>query len=178
MKKFLRFGKIPSSGKSINFFKMTNEENENFTYNLEIGEIEQAFEMVPEYAYEAGLSVFDVSDNGMPYLPNMQLITSLLGRLDDTAYIVSGQEIERGNDGEPLIVFDKIECEKNIDKKEMMDYVISILKSKFDYFEYNEEENYNSNQVFYFNANGGEWCLNGWTFKKPKNGFDATIGAK
>lgn len=157
---------------------MTNEENENFAYALEVGDVEQAFEMVPEYAYEAGLSVFDVNDNGMPELPNMQLITSLLDRLDDIAYIVSGQEIERGNDGEPLIIFDKIESEKNIDKKEMMDYVISILKSKFDYFEYNEEENYDSDQIFYFNANGGEWCFNGWTFKNPKNGFDATIGAK
>ena len=41
---------------------MTNEENENFAYLLEIGEIEQAFEMVPDDAYEAGLSVFDVND--------------------------------------------------------------------------------------------------------------------
>ena len=174
----MRFGKIPPSGKSINFFKMTNEENENFTYALEIGEIEQAFEMVPEDAFETGLSVFDVNDNGMPELPNMQLITSLLGRLDDTVYIVSGEEIERGNDGEPLIVFDKIECEKAIDKKEMLDYVITLLKSNFENYEYIEEENYNSNQVFYFNVNGGEWCFNGWTFRNPKNGFDATIGTR
>ena len=178
MKKYLRLGEIPPSGKSINFFKMTNEENENFTYALEIGEIEKAYEIVPKYAYESGLSVFDVNDDGMPELPNMQLITSLLGRLDHTAYIVSGQEIGRGSDGEPVIIFDKIESKKNIDKKEILDYVISLLKANFDNYEYNEEENYNSNQIFYFNVNGREWCINGWTFRNPKNGFDATIGAK
>lgn len=178
MKKYLRFGKIPKRGKSINFFKMTNEENENFTYALEIGEIEQAFEMVPEDAYEAGLSVFDVNDNGMPELPNLQLVSSLLARINDVAYIVSGEEITRGNDGEPLITFDKIEYKKTLDKKEMLDYVISVMKSNFENYVYNEKENHDSNQVFYFNVNGGEWCFNGWTFKNPKIGFDATIGAR
>lgn len=184
---------------------MTNEENENFTFLLEIGEIEQAFEMVPEYAYEAGLSVFDLNADGMPELTNLQLISSLLARINDVAYIVSGEEVKRGNDGEPLIKINKIESEKVINNGDLINYVTSVLCSSFETKDYQENEDNHTNELFQFFSEykvnkktgekinrwqptyGDEWEIlpgideyqfNGWTFSNPIAGFDVNLGFK
>lgn len=63
MKRYLRFGEIPENGKSVNFLKVTNDQNEDFSYLLRCGEVEAAFDMVPEAAFEPGVSAFDLDDN-------------------------------------------------------------------------------------------------------------------
>lgn len=205
MKKYLRFGEIPECGKSINFFKLTNEENEDFTYGLDCGDVKQAFSSIPEYAYEDGLSVFDVDDKGMPILANLQLVSSLLIRIDKVAYIVTGEEIQKGNDGEPLIKLEEVECVKEFDKNVLIDYVLSVLQSNFKNQKYNAEENYGSNELFNFykeyklnkktgekvdrwaRTSGNDWeilpgvneyVFNGWTFSNPVNGFDVNLGIR
>lgn len=55
---FLRFGEIPKNEKSINFLKMTNDQNDNFTYALDVYGYNEALECVPECAYEKGVSCF------------------------------------------------------------------------------------------------------------------------
>ena len=203
MKNYLRFGEIPECGKSINFFKMTNSQNETFTYYLNIGEIGLAFGSVPSDAFENGLSVFELDEYGMPVLTNLQLVSSLLARINKVAYIVTGEEIQKGNDGEPLIKLEKIENSKEFDKNALIDYALSVLQSNFEMQEYNEEENYGSNELFHFFAEykinkktgekvsrwtetkGNDWellpgvdeyVLNGWTFSNPVDGFEVKLG--
>lgn len=204
MKRYLRFGNIPKNRKSINFFKLTNEENEDFTYALEMGDIDKAFSMIPEYAYEDGLSAFELNDGDMPALTNLQLVSSLLERLDDEVYIVYGEEIKKGNDGEPLVKVEKTE-RASIDKSELIDYTLSVLCSNFVNQEYDETKNYNENRLFSFykeykinkktgekvdrweRTKGNNWELlpginefvfNGWTFSNPIAGFDTNLGIR
>lgn len=204
--RYLRFGEIPKSGKSVNFFKLTNEQNEDFTYMLKVGEVERAFtECVPSEAYEDGLSVFEMDKNGMPVLSNMQLITSLLARLDGVVYEVSGDEVSRGNDGEPLISNAKIEKKRRINKEKLLDYVLKILLSNFKNAEYDKNSGFGENKIFKFYAEykinkktgekvsfwekttGENWVnvppyteytFNGWTFSNPVDGFETKLGIK
>lgn len=204
--RYLRFGEIPKRGKSVNFLKLTNAQNEDFTYMCEIGEIERAFdECVPVDAYEDGLSVFEMDKNGMPILSNLQLITSLLARLDDAVYEMSGDEISKGNDGEPLISNAKIEKKRRISKAKMLDYVLTILLLNFKNAEYDKDSDFSENKLFHFRVgykinkktgekvsiwdttDGDDWIkmpeyteytLNGWTFSNPVDGFETKLGIK
>lgn len=205
MKRYLRFGEIPKNGKSVNFLKMTNDENEDFTYCINSGEFERAFEIVPECAFEKGVSVFEIDNNEMPALSNLQLISSLLLRADKMAYIVTGEEVGRGNDGEPIIVIEKVEHEKRFSKSDLVSYSISAMRSNFAKSEYDAKEDYGSDKIFYFykeykvnrktgekvdrwtTTKGKDWALmpgikeyvlNGWTFTDPVNGFDTKLGIK
>lgn len=101
MKEYLRLGELPENEKSWNFFK---EE------------------------YENGVSVFNLVDN-KPVLENMQLIDSFSGRFDKDAFIVTGEEIGVGEDGEPLLVNVKIIKKVDIDFKAI---TLEVLKNKFE----------------------------------------------
>lgn len=203
--KYLRFGEIPASGKSINFLKMTYEQQAEYTYFAENGDYDHAFEIVPEDAFEAGLSVFEKGKNGMPVLPNLQSVTTLLARLDCVIWEVSGDEIARGNDGEPLITNVKIEKKRRIRKAELVDLALSTLLANFKNVEYSEERNCNDNTLLsfcveqkvnmrtgekiniYADVDGKDWVkmpsrmeytFNGWTFSDPVENFDVKQGIK
>ncbi|MGN0345918.1 MAG: hypothetical protein ACI4DU_01400 [Lachnospiraceae bacterium] len=203
MNKYLRLGEIPESGRSINFLKLTFEQNEDFTHDLDCGNVKQAFSSIPEYAYEDGLSVFDMDNDGMPVLSNLQLVSSLLARINEVAYIVTGEEIKKGNDGEPLIKLEKNDGVKDIDKDMLIEYVLSVLKHNFSDKSYKSEDDHGSNKLFHFFAEykvnkktgeklsrwaktkGKDWeilpgvdeyTFNGWTFSNPVDGFDAKLG--
>lgn len=128
--KFLRFGKIPESGKSINFLKMTNDQVDNFSFCVDIGDMEQAYEYVPVDAFEPGLSVFRVSQDGFPVLENMRQVFSVCARLEEPMYSVTGEEVEEGNDGEPLISIEGVEFIESI-KEWLSDIVQSTLRRNF-----------------------------------------------
>jgi hypothetical protein len=104
MTKFIRFGEIPENEQSINHFS-----NEN----------------------EAGVSVFEMTEDGMPALKNFQLVTSLAHRLDIPAYIVTGKVVGTGNDGEPLLNNVKIISEYTTTKDKLNDYIFETMCEKF-----------------------------------------------
>lgn len=174
--KYLRFGEIPQNGKSINFFKMTNQQNEDFTFALKMRDLEEAYENVPDDAYEAGLSVFKIDANGLPEIKNMRLIVSLCARLDEPVYIVTGKEIGLGNDKEPLVLCESVEPVE-IEKEKLLKQVLDSLKTGFKNHSFKAEDNFGSNQVFEFLVGEkSEFCFDGWTFSDPVSGFDASTG--
>lgn len=77
MKKYFRFGDIPVDGKSYNYLTKTKEK---------------------------GVSAFELIE-GIPFLWNLQLIDSFCSRLNSEpiSFFVTGEEVGRGNDGEPLL---------------------------------------------------------------------------
>lgn len=203
--KYLRFGEIPKGGRSVNYLKLTYETNEDFTYDLRIGDIEGAFEKIPKDAYEVGLSVFEIDQNRMPILSNLQLVSSLLSRLDDGIYEVSGVKVGDGNDGEPLISLSEIEKKRRIGKEKLVDHVLSTLLANFKTAEYDRQDDCGDNKLFSFyvqkkinkktgekvsiwdDTDGEEWVnmpayteykFNGWTFSHPVDGFDVNMGIK
>lgn len=82
---------------------MTNDQVDNFSFCVDIGDMEQAYEYVPVDAFEPGLSVFRISQDGFPVIENMCQVFSMCARLEESMYFVTGEEIGEGNDGEPLI---------------------------------------------------------------------------
>lgn len=174
--KYLRFGKIPEIGKSINFFKMTNQQVEDFTFCIEIDDIEQAYKYVPTEAYEIGLSAFEMNSDGFPVINNMRSILSLCARLEEPIFLVDGEKVGEGNDGEPLITAENVEPIE-IEKEELIDLILKTLKRNFKIANYNSRDDFGDNMVFDFHIGDKiEYCFNGWTFSDPVNGFATSIG--
>lgn len=132
MKYYIRFGEIPPNGKSVNFIKLSFIQNENFTYALDQGDTVGAYDRVPDDAFEPGVSVFDCYDDFLPILSNLKQIRSMLGRIDHPCYVVTGDQVGTGQDGEPLIRHVKIVKKIEIEKKAILDYVLEILLKHFE----------------------------------------------
>lgn len=176
--KFLRFGKIPESGKSVNFLKMTNNQVDNFSFCADIGDMEQAYEYVPTDAYEPGLSVFRMTPDGLPEIGNMRRIYSLCARLDESAYIVTGEEVGQGNDDEPLVMVESVKPAEII-KDQLVNLILSTLKNVFANAVYDASTDFGINEINAFYTKGKEeFCFNGWTFSDPVPGFDTSTGIK
>lgn len=104
MKKYLRFGIIPKCGKSIDFIKLSLDDNSDFSYLLGVGAIEDAYDCIPEKCFEKGVSVFELDEEGSPILDTEELINDYNFRIErgDVGMIVTGEEVGRGRSGEPL----------------------------------------------------------------------------
>lgn len=165
MKRYIRFGEIPADGRSINYFKLTFEQQNNLDYNE-----------YPDEAKECGLSVFDIVDD-MPLLDNLQLITTLHARVRDNykAYIVSGDIVGYGNDGEPLLSNVKIVSDYIYQKEELYEYIISVLKTKYQQFEKRAE---NNEFMGTFSFPKKTLVCNDYEFWNPVEGFDTRLGYK
>ena len=194
--RYLRFGEVPENEKSINFIKLSFEQNEDYTYYKELGDMEKALACVPDEAYEAGVSVFEMGDDKMPIVANMKLAKSLLARLDCPIYEVTADEIARGEDGEPLVENITIEKKRRIKKDELIKVVLKSLLRNFKNAEYNEEDSatntihesclpkkiniFTGEKVNAFEKTNDDWVLmpekteykfNGWTLSDPVDGF-------
>lgn len=106
MKKYLRFGEIPPNEKSINFIKLSLNDNSDFSYFLSLGLIDKAYSCIPADCFEMGVSCFDTDKNNAPILLNDKLRNDYDSRIErgEKLYLVTGREIGRGQDGEPLLV--------------------------------------------------------------------------
>lgn len=107
MKRYMRFGELPVNGKSVNFRKMNFEKQDDFLFFLRY-DAKEAYDMVEERCpecLESGVSVFDVDENDRPILANDELRRSYERRIyqKESCYIVTGVEVGRGQDGEPLL---------------------------------------------------------------------------
>lgn len=110
--KYIRFGEIPKSGKSLNYMKLTGDQRNDVAWmdhsNLE-NEIRFVIENTRSWnnvdydsLWEAGVSVFEES-NGLPVIRNAEQSRSLKNRIGDVIYLVEGERVGTGEDGEPLI---------------------------------------------------------------------------
>lgn len=200
MKYYIRFGEIPPNEKSINFIKLSFDDNSYFTYSIDHGDISVAYECVPADAFEPGVSVFDCHSDFLPILVNLRQIRSLLGRINCPCYVVTGDQVGTGQDGEPLIrgvkIVKKIEIEKNV----ILDYVLEILikhfenstfdvsydDSDFNVYEFAKTERVNKKTGQRISVYGdikgkkSDWVLApvkteyhwmGWIFSNPTNNF-------
>lgn len=199
-KKYIRFGEIPKSGKSVNFIKMSFDESANFNYEIEQGNIDEAYNLVPSDALEDGVSVFDCNgDSFLPVLSSLRLVKSLLARLDSAIYLVEGEEVGRGQDGEPLIRSVTIVKKRRIKKETLLDLVLEVLLKSFENASFDASKEVDSCQIYEFGgrqrinkktgervseyeevANPAEWvlsplkvryCWMGWTFSNPVKDF-------
>lgn len=199
-KKYIRFGEIPKSGKSVNFIKMSFDESANFNYEIEQGNIGEAYDLVSSDALEDGVSVFDCDKHSMmPILSNLRLVKSLLARLDSAIYLVEGEEVGRGQDGEPLIRSVTIVKKRRIKKETLIDLVLEVLIKNFENASFDASKEVSSCQMHEFGgrqrinkrtgervseyeevANPAEWvlsplkvryCWMGWTFSNPVKDF-------
>lgn len=176
MKKFLRLGEIPKNGKSVNFLKMTNDQVDNFSFCAEMGDMEQAYEYVPVDAFEPGLSVFRISQDGFPVIENMRQVFSMCARLEESMYFVTGEEIGEGNDGEPLINVESMEPIVSI-KEWLSDNIQVTLRRNFLNASYDKTADLGNDEIHVFCTKGfEEFCFNGWTFSSPVPGFDVSTG--
>lgn len=81
---------------------MTNDQNDNYTYAFDNYGYYEALELVPEYAFESGVSCFTL--NGLkPVLDSLALLRSFCARIKDDCYIIEADQVGTGNDGEPLV---------------------------------------------------------------------------
>ena len=105
MKKYMRFGEIPPNERSVNFYSMSLDDNASFSFDIEHGDVDIAYEWVKEKDLEKGVSVFELDDNNNPITDNEELEKDLKHRIEKkfVCYIVTGDKVGIGCDGEPLI---------------------------------------------------------------------------
>lgn len=112
----IRFGEIPQSGKSLNYMKLTGDQRNDVAWmdhsNLE-NEIRFAIANCRSWRnvnfdelWEAGVSVFE-EENGLPIIHNEKQAKSLKNRIGKVAFIVEGEKVGTGEDGEPLLRIEK-----------------------------------------------------------------------
>ena len=131
MKKYLRFGEIPKNEKSVNFLKLSVAEREDFSWTLENCGIDAAIKNVSACAFENGVSVFEMGADGLPVIHGMKEAYSLAGRIGEKIYQLSGDEIGRGNDGEPIIKNIKIEKTRRIATEKLEKHILEFLATHF-----------------------------------------------
>lgn len=142
MKKYIRFGSIPTSGRSLNYIKLTADQRRDFSDLLDDGRTpEEAYKIAREYyngwnniniddILENGISAFNADENGLPVIQNMTQAQSLAVRIDKQAYILTGEESGTGQDGEPLLV-NVAAKEVDIPIDSLINVIINFLSSVY-----------------------------------------------
>lgn len=112
MKKYLRFGEIPANEKSINWWKVSFDDQSDFSWALENFGYSEAIRMIKNLddVLESGVSVFELDENEQPVLENdsMKKLYNSYIKQERKSYIVSGEVVGYGAENEPLIVDVKI----------------------------------------------------------------------
>lgn len=113
MTTYIRYGEIPPYERSINFMSMSLDDNSDFTWACEFDPV-GAYDRVKEKDLEAGVSVFLADKNGNPIANTDKLKSDLDFRMKENrkCYLVTGDVVGTGHDGEPLLRNIKIISEK------------------------------------------------------------------
>lgn len=176
--KYFRMGEIPTNEKSIIWEKLTYDQRTDLDGNP--ADIEKTVDFLIENArswkgvdkseiFENGVSVFET--NGTPVLPDIKNIAqarSLSARLDDTPYIVDGEQIGTGADGEPLVINCKVEKAQTT-KKDLVNLLIGVLSGYFAEREGNYDESKTGEINTFYDVTSGENYITfaGYEFKSP-----------
>ena len=197
-KRYFRFGEIPEDEKSVNFKKMPFSVNEDFGADVEFLGYKEAIKNVPEKYKEDGISVFEI-ENNLPKLQNLKLTYSLVARLDMPIFEVTGEEVGRGADGEPLLVNIRVVKCRRISKNALVELIVKTMCENFKVAEYDaknadfttlreftkqQKVNIKSGEhvnIFEDVAQPEEWVecpeyveyvFGGWRFSHPVDTFD------
>lgn len=103
---YVRFCKVPQDEKSFNFMRNRKEE---------------------------GVSVFKADDNGMPILENAEQAKSLWARRNRRHYLVNGEVVGVGQDGEPLLKNVKVVCRLRLDRTTLEELITATFERLFEY---------------------------------------------
>lgn len=201
MKRYLRFGEIPPGEKSVNYLKMSGKEKDQFNLILEDSP-EEAFDLIGNDQKEAGVSVFEIGTDGFPIFENLKQAASFCCRAGELpAFEVTGQEVGKGQDGEPLICGVKKIKRRRISAQKAVEHVRRFMCSHFSdikpgepsedplgFFHFRKSEKiniYTGERVESFAAYGDEWAalpdrdiyvVSGWEYSAPVQGFDTRLG--
>lgn len=115
MVEYIRFGEIPKDEKSINWWKVSLDDQADFSWELERYGYEEAVKCISKKCFENGVSVFEIGEDGNPILKNENLEKAYNSYTKDgrKAYIVTGNKVGNGADEEPVIKNVKILKEYN-----------------------------------------------------------------
>lgn len=103
---YVRFCKVPQDEKSWNFMRNRKEE---------------------------GVSVFKADDNGMPILENAEQAKSLWARLNRQHYLVTGEVVGVGQDGEPLLKNVKVVRRLHLDRVTLENIITATFERLYKY---------------------------------------------
>lgn len=103
---YVRFCKVPQDEKSWNFMRNSKE---------------------------IGVSVFKADDNGMPILENTEQAKSLWARLHRRHYLVTGDVVGTGQDGEPLLQNVKVVHRLHLDRVNLENLITATFERLFEY---------------------------------------------
>lgn len=144
-KTYLRLGLLPKNGKSINHLT---------------GKIEN------------GVSVFELVD-GKPVIDNLQLIDSLSGRHALPAFLVTGEQVGIGHDGEPILQNVQYVSKTNVDFTTL---TIEALDNAFE----NKTGDFDteSKEILQFYIDGYELLYAGYRYTNPKKEFNIKMGGE
>ena len=180
---YIRFGDLPTSGKSLNYLALSASQREDMTDLMEDGRTpEEAVEFAKKYynswknvdtdaIFETGVSVFKMDADGLPKIESLQQAQSVANRIGDTVFSVSGKKVGIGQDGEPLLSNAKGKTISVSDTK-MQDKIINTLKKNFAESEGKKNVAGDANKIYEFTdlkTGQKEISYMGITFKKPKS---------
>ena len=174
--KYFRMGEVPASEKSIIWDNLTFDQRTDLDGNP--ADIEKTVDFLIENArswkgvnksdiFETGVSVFDC-ENGLPDLKNINQARSLSIRLNETAYIITGDYAGTGADGEPLVINCKAE-KSQATRKDLVNLLIGVLSGYFAEREGNYDESKTEQINTFYDVSSGENYITfaGYEFKSP-----------
>ena len=103
---YVRFCKVPQDERSYNFMRNRKEE---------------------------GVSVFKADTNNMPVLENAEQAKSLWARLDRRHYLVMGDVVGYGQDGEPLLQNVRVVRKLRLDRSELENLITATFERLYKY---------------------------------------------
>lgn len=103
---YVRFCKVSQDEKSWNFMRNRKEE---------------------------GVSVFKADENNMPILENVEQAKSLWARLNRRHYLVTGDVVGTGQDGEPLLQNVKVVRRLRLDRSQLENLITATFERLFEF---------------------------------------------
>lgn len=181
---YMRFGGgIPVGEQSVNWLALSNQFLDEYQYLLNTGDYEDVkkfYEMIPDYAFESGVSAWEVGSDGFPVIDNLQGLTTLanFAASDEPLNIVSGDVVGKGNDNEPTLKNVKVLEESDLSREDIKKHVNEQMHLYFDEAE-GEFDPDKAFWLFHSVENGKDiWSYGGVDYSSPKEGFDTRTGIK
>jgi len=174
--KYFRFGQIPENEKSLNWFRLSFDEQSDVSFALSMGDdLENALwkarvDENREGLFENGVSVFKADKNGMPVIENLQQLASMAARIGKAAYTMTGEEVGKGTDGEPIIRNISEITEASATTQALEEKVVEVLEANYTRI---EKLDYTSSEIY---IGAGSVCYKGCEYFDPVDGWNTAIG--
>lgn len=184
--KYFRFGNIPKNEKSICWFKLSFDQQSDISYALKCGEslddALQAAGVDTEDVFEIGVSVFRMDADGLPEIQNLQQLVSMVSRIGQTAYTMTGEQVGTGTDAEPLITRIENVTESTATETDLVTKAEKILAENYGKIETEDES---SDKIYVVDGGYKDFAGNlvehsvtyrGKIYTQPKDGWNTKIG--